>query len=160
MAPRSTVSTPAARAGTAASARPLSPAASVVGGEMVIGDEVAEPRGVAVEGELPRADRAVALLGDDHLGFAIGALAAFLPALQALVELVVVLAVALGRLGALNVILVAVDEHDDVGVLLDRAGLAQVGERSEEHTSELQSLMRISYAVFCLKKKKKTKQQN
>src|SRR3546814_7287343 len=29
-----------------------------------------------------------------------------------------------------------------------------VGERSEEHTSELQSLMRISYAVFCLKKKK------
>src|SRR3546814_4733066 len=30
------------------------------------------------------------------------------------------------------------------------------GLRSEEHTSELQSLMRISYAVFCLKKKKKT----
>src|SRR3546814_10005002 len=30
--------------------------------------------------------------------------------------------------------------------------------RSEEHTSELQSLMRISYAVFCLKKKKKAKQ--
>src|SRR3546814_2571295 len=29
--------------------------------------------------------------------------------------------------------------------------------RSEEHTSELQSLMRISYAVFCLKKKRKTK---
>src|SRR3546814_5816333 len=34
--------------------------------------------------------------------------------------------------------------------------------RSEEHTSELQSLMRISYAVFCLKKKKKimTRQNN
>src|SRR3546814_6527229 len=31
--------------------------------------------------------------------------------------------------------------------------------RSEEHTSELQSLMRISYAVFCLKKKKHKKQQ-
>src|SRR3546814_2279758 len=31
---------------------------------------------------------------------------------------------------------------------------AGVGARSEEHTSELQSLMRISYAVFCLKKKK------
>src|SRR3546814_5899302 len=31
--------------------------------------------------------------------------------------------------------------------------------RSEEHTSELQSLMRISYAVFCLKKKYKTKPQ-
>src|SRR3546814_16858249 len=33
------------------------------------------------------------------------------------------------------------------------------GRRSEEHTSELQSLMRISYAVFCLKKKKKKKQE-
>src|SRR3546814_5557107 len=32
--------------------------------------------------------------------------------------------------------------------------------RSEEHTSELQSLMRISYAVFCLKKKKKNTQRN
>src|SRR3546814_4709071 len=34
------------------------------------------------------------------------------------------------------------------------------GTRSEEHTSELQSLMRISYAVFCLKKKKTTHTQN
>src|SRR3546814_6565608 len=32
-------------------------------------------------------------------------------------------------------------------------------DRSEEHTSELQSLMRISYAVFCLKKKKTTRNQ-
>src|SRR3546814_10060625 len=34
------------------------------------------------------------------------------------------------------------------------AMVAQAPARSEEHTSELQSLMRISYAVFCLKKKK------
>src|SRR3546814_3221075 len=34
-------------------------------------------------------------------------------------------------------------------------GVALNGQRSEEHTSELQSLMRISYAVFCLKKKNK-----
>src|SRR3546814_6065687 len=40
---------------------------------------------------------------------------------------------------------------------LRRFALEPVGERSEEHTSELQSLMRISYAVFCLKKKKNTK---
>src|SRR3546814_8497463 len=42
---------------------------------------------------------------------------------------------------------------------LARARLAQAENvrRSEEHTSELQSLMRISYAVFCLKKKTKTK---
>src|SRR3546814_4355305 len=39
------------------------------------------------------------------------------------------------------------------------AGLAKHGVRSEEHTSELQSLMRNSYAVFCLKKKKKTQKQ-
>src|SRR3546814_2186460 len=39
------------------------------------------------------------------------------------------------------------------------AGLATLLARSEEHTSELQSLMRISYAVFCLKKKKKTQKQ-
>src|SRR3546814_9715139 len=32
-------------------------------------------------------------------------------------------------------------------------------ERSEEHTSELQSIMRISYAVFCVKKKKTPKEQ-
>src|SRR3546814_7140268 len=41
---------------------------------------------------------------------------------------------------------------------VDVSSLALVelcAERSEEHTSELQSLMRISYAVFCLKKKKK-----
>src|SRR3546814_9512089 len=36
------------------------------------------------------------------------------------------------------------------------ATMGNDGERSEEHTSELQSLMRISYAVFCLKKKKQT----
>src|SRR3546814_10451797 len=35
----------------------------------------------------------------------------------------------------------------------------QAADRSEEHTSELQSLMRISYAVFCLKKKKEISQE-
>src|SRR3546814_5823246 len=43
----------------------------------------------------------------------------------------------------------------------DHAGKAQIARqprRSEEHTSELQSLMRISYAVFCLKKKKTNQQ--
>src|SRR3546814_3152531 len=48
-----------------------------------------------------------------------------------------------------------------LNALTGRNGLARTSntpgrtqERSEEHTSELQSLMRISYAVFCLKKKK------
>src|SRR3546814_6728489 len=38
--------------------------------------------------------------------------------------------------------------------LLDHLYLAEDSDKSEEHTSELQSLMRTSYAVFCLKKKK------
>src|SRR3546814_1766658 len=41
---------------------------------------------------------------------------------------------------------------DEVKMVVGKTGAA---ERSEEHTSELQSLMRISYAVFCLKKKNK-----
>src|SRR3546814_10515999 len=44
-----------------------------------------------------------------------------------------------------------------VGAEEMRADAAAGISRSEEHTSELQSLMRISYAVFCLKKKKTTK---
>src|SRR3546814_1122162 len=44
----------------------------------------------------------------------------------------------------------------DVDVEADQLAVGSyLAERSEEHTSELQSLMRISYAVFCLKKKKK-----
>src|SRR3546814_6123720 len=39
-----------------------------------------------------------------------------------------------------------------LGLFSATAGLLDAGLRSEEHTSELQSLMRISYAVFCLKK--------
>src|SRR3546814_4821975 len=41
----------------------------------------------------------------------------------------------------------------------DPEAVAYVTQRSEEHTSELQSLMRISYAVFCLKKNKYTSKQ-
>src|SRR3546814_8348285 len=48
--------------------------------------------------------------------------------------------------------------HDARLAQLD-ASQVELG-RSEEHTSELQSLMRISYAVFCLKKTKKTKLKN
>src|SRR3546814_8994359 len=49
--------------------------------------------------------------------------------------------------------------HEEIGVFHESDHLRSV--RSEEHTSELQSLMRISYAVFCLKKKtKKTTTQN
>src|SRR3546814_4176041 len=45
-------------------------------------------------------------------------------------------------------------QHDRAELPRQLANLPVHPERSEEHTSELQSLMRISYAVFCLKKKK------
>src|SRR3546814_1939414 len=65
-------------------------------------------------------------------------------------------------------------ESEDVAVLLqslqplaggrrgqpDLVGEVNRSDRSEEHTSELQSLMRISYAVFCLKKKNTTNEQS
>src|SRR3546814_7450178 len=64
-------------------------------------------------------------------------------------------------------VLIFVDEQDREAAGQHRAELGVIEqldehrknvimvERSEEHTSELQSLMRISYAVFCLKKKKR-----
>src|SRR3546814_5460904 len=62
--------------------------------------------------------------------------------------------------GALkNVMAIACGISDGLGLgtnaraALITRGLAEMQRRSEEHTSELQSLMRISYAVFCLKKK-------
>src|SRR3546814_1028810 len=54
-------------------------------------------------------------------------------------------------------ITVATNGADRLADLQVRVGL---NDRSEEHTSELQSLMRISYAVFCLKKKKHNKAEN
>src|SRR3546814_6861260 len=54
-----------------------------------------------------------------------------------------------------------VDVHSGIALLLSSTpgcrGSMAPDSRSEEHTSELQSLMRISYAVFCLKKKKMLK---
>src|SRR3546814_7723598 len=56
------------------------------------------------------------------------------------------------------------DRHDSKQIAEAAQGYgasvgANASSRSEEHTSELQSLMRISYAVFCLKKKKNKKEQ-
>src|SRR3546814_10496506 len=70
----------------------------------------------------------------------------------------------LGRYGneaGLTIILFTLDETSYARELAPLAGhypaLKLGPARSEEHTSELQSLMRISYAVFCLKKKQTTK---
>src|SRR3546814_4342880 len=47
----------------------------------------------------------------------------------------------------------------DPNLVIDITQAVDATGRSEEHTSELQSLMRISYAVFCLKKKKQKQQK-
>src|SRR3546814_2478381 len=52
-----------------------------------------------------------------------------------------------------------VDSCDLNSPAIRRLIVTGISTRSEEHTSELQSLMRISYAVFCSKKKKQTKGQ-
>src|SRR3546814_7308060 len=54
-------------------------------------------------------------------------------------------------------VLVAGDQQVGYGAVYQVMVLLQQAGRSEEHTSELQSLMRISYAVFCLKKKRQEK---
>src|SRR3546814_3399234 len=56
---------------------------------------------------------------------------------------------------ALRILETFLDAHQEADRLAAVDDAVIVGQRSEEHTSELQSLMRISYAVFCLKKKTK-----
>src|SRR3546814_7897608 len=65
----------------------------------------------------------------------------FLPSMAALLAFE-----AVGRLGGIR--------RAAKELMIDHAVVSRHVRRSEEHTSELQSLMRISYAVFCLKKKK------
>src|SRR3546814_937871 len=77
---------------------------------------------------------------------------------QALVQGVGILAGQLPRLLDAEVAEVLDHRRADVGDVGQAPGLARV--RSEEHTSELQSLMRNSYAVFCLKKKKTPKKHS
>src|SRR3546814_5537355 len=62
--------------------------------------------------------------------------------------------VTLYRQGGINFLINA--EPDSFGQRFARLHGPSICARSEEHTSELQSLMRISYAVFCLKKKNTT----
>src|SRR3546814_4352618 len=70
-----------------------------------------------------------------------------------------------GQLGPLGVLQLDADESRQAGVAgagdrLDRRRTSLGGGRSEEHTSELQPLMRTSYAVFCLTKKNKLNRHN
>src|SRR3546814_9900389 len=61
-----------------------------------------------------------------------------------------------GEIIAADIARTVADDVRAVGARIERRRLDRDEIRSEEHTSELQSLMRISYSVFCLNKKKKT----
>src|SRR3546814_8507168 len=86
------------------------------------------------------------------LGAAIAALAMNAPAAQA--------ATATGTATAKILRQITLTKTSDLqyATIISGATASTIAVRSEEHTSELQSLMRISYAVFCLKKKKTTTQ--
>src|SRR3546814_2387051 len=58
------------------------------------------------------------------------------------------------ELTELRNVIAQIERSEECGGPIEYHARRCVGDRSEEHTSELQSLMRISYAVFCLKKKK------
>src|SRR3546814_10245244 len=63
-----------------------------------------------------------------------------------------------GRTGTASVVRILTTEPSVLATIDVKSGIDSAGAgRSEEHTSELQSLMRISYAVFCLQKKKTQK---
>src|SRR5579862_7424166 len=96
-------------------------------GQVIAADEVLEPRRVVSEAQGDLADRAVALLGDQHLGGAVHLLEPLLPILVAHVVALVVLFGAAHRLAAAQIIFLAEDEHDDIGVLLDRSRFTQIG---------------------------------
>src|SRR6185295_2514891 len=111
-----------------ASAARSAEASAAAMGQVFVAGEIGEFRHFAFEVERHRADRAVALLGDEDVGGISNLLAVLLPALHPFVELLDRFILTLLRFGALVIVLLAIDEHDDVGILLDRAGFAQVGE--------------------------------
>src|SRR3546814_2448659 len=79
-------------------------------------------------------------LGWMVLGCAVGLVVGLLPGLGGTVGMSILLPFVFGM-----------DPYSGVALLIGMAAVIHTG-RSEEHTSELQSLMRISYAVFCLNK--------
>ncbi len=85
----------------------------------------------AVEIQINRAGRTVALLGDDDAGGIADIGDAFLPAGDAVLEPVAGFVHIVDRLAFFQVIFLAVDEHDHIGVLLDGAGFAKVGEHRD-----------------------------
>src|SRR3546814_2003831 len=99
---------------------------------------LASDGGLYVPAQWPRLseDEIRALAGLDYVETAVRVMAPFVAGSLSEDELRALCRAAYGRFG-----------HDAV------TPLVQLDHRSEEHTSELQSLMRISYSVFCLKKK-------
>ncbi len=90
--------------------------------------KVAEAGELAGELHLDSIDRAVALLGDDNFGDVAHLFQSFFAALLPLEKFVVTFVLVLGRASALQIIFLAEDKHDHVGVLLDGARFTKVGQ--------------------------------
>ena len=88
-------------------------------GQAIEFDVIAEVREVRFEVQLHGTDGAVTLFGDNHFGDVVRHFATLLPLRMPLVEVFGILFGFLRRLRALEIILLAVHEHDHVGVLLD-----------------------------------------
>src|SRR3546814_1323660 len=97
-----------------------------------------------------------AVLGYIVLGVLIGYIVGALPGMNRTTALALALpfTFTMPPAAALS-FLIGINKGGAAGSAVTAILLNVPGERSEEHTSELQSLMRISYAVFCLKKKNK-----
>src|SRR5690625_2488341 len=117
MAGRSIVRMPPARAA----------ALSVSIGHELVRNVVAKAGCIAVERQLADPDGTMALLCNNDFCQPVDFLATLFPALVALVELLVRLVLAPRGLRPFQVVLLAVNEEYHVSILLDRAGLAQVG---------------------------------
>src|SRR5258708_28663778 len=99
-------------------------ALSVLIGDVVVADIIVELGDLALEAQLDRSNRAMALLGDDDFGEPGDALDILRPAVAAVVELVVGLVRPAHRLGTADIVFLAEDEHVDFGVLFCRARFA------------------------------------
>src|SRR6266571_6968554 len=92
---------------------------SEIGRQAFGADEIVEFGRLRLEMQLDRADGPMALLGDDDVGGAFNGLGPFPPAEQSVIEFLVAFLRAAARLAAREVVLLAEDEHHNIGTLLD-----------------------------------------
>src|SRR5579864_808873 len=97
-------------------------------GDVVVQDVITELRGFPFESQPHSSYRSVALLRDNYLREPLSRGASLLPLLMLVVEFLIVFTCLRGGFRAPKIVFLTKDKHDDVGILLDRAGFAQIGQ--------------------------------